>query len=144
MNGTDKGLQFVDTNIFLYAYDSSSPEKREGAKKLISELWDSRQGVISTQVLQELYVNMTSKLPRPVESEQAGQIITALGQWKLHRPALEDIEKAIRLEQKHHLSFWDAMIISSALQMKCDILWTEDLNSGQSVDGLVIQNPFGH
>ncbi len=51
---------------------------------------------------------------------------------------------AIHLEQKHHLSFWNAMIISSALQMKCNILWTEDLNSGQSVDGLVIQNPFGH
>jgi len=51
--------QFVDTNIFLYAYDTAAPEKGSKARQLISALWNSRQGVVSMQVLQELYVNMT-------------------------------------------------------------------------------------
>jgi len=140
VNKTQK--EFVDTNIFLYAYDSSTPEKGNAAKELIAELWKSGQGVISIQVLQELYVNMTRKLPHPVSPELAAQIISDLGQWHLHRPALEDLQSAIELEHSNRISFWDAMVVNSALQMGCDVLWSEDLNSGQYIDNLVIRNPF--
>ena len=142
MSGNDHQRQFVDTNIFLYAYDLSEPVKRKKAQQLISSLWHSRQGVISIQVLQELYVNLTRKIPKPINPELATQIITDLGQWILHQPTLSDLKRAIELEKSHSLSFWDAMIVSSALQMGCKLLWTEDLNSGQYMEGLVIRNPF--
>jgi len=142
MNEVKNQKHFVDTNIFLYAYDLSTPEKGNKAKQLISALWDSGQGVISIQVLQELYVNMTRKLPNPITPELAAQIITDLGQWHLHNPSLADLQRAIELEKEHSISFWDAMIVSSAQQMSCNVLWTEDLNSGQYIDDLVIRNPF--
>lgn len=134
--------EFVDSNIFLYAYDATTPKKGNAAKELIAELWKSGQGVISIQVLQELYVNMTRKLPRPVSPELAAQIICDLGQWHLHRPSLDDLQRAIELENSNRVSFWDAMVVNSALQMGCNVLWSEDLNSGQYIDNLVIRNPF--
>ena len=76
MSDNQHQRQFVDTNIFLNAYDSSEPVKKKTAEKLISALWQSRQGVISIQVIQELYVNLTRKLPKPVSAELAAQIIT--------------------------------------------------------------------
>jgi len=142
MSVTKNRKEFVDTNIFLYAYDSTTPEKGSKARKLISVLWKSGLGVISIQVLQDLYVNMTRKLPHPISPEQAVQIITDLGQWHLHRPTLEDLQKSIELEKTFSISFWDAMIVNSAGQMGCKILWTEDLKSGQYIGDLVIRNPF--
>lgn len=142
MSGNDNQRQFVDTNIFLYAYDLSEPVKRKKAQKLISSLWHSRQGVISIQVLHELYVNLTRKIQKPINAEHAAQIITDLGQWILHEPTPVDLKRAVELEKLHRLSFWDAMIVSSARQMGCKLLWTEDLNSGQSIEDLVIRNPF--
>ncbi len=142
MNAIENRKQFVDTNIFIYAYDLSAPEKSKTAKKLIAGLWESALGVISIQVLQELYVNLTKKLPNPVSREQASLIVTDLGQWHLHRPNLTDLQRALTIEKEHNISFWDAMIVSSALQMDCKVLWTEDLNSGQYLTDLVVLNPF--
>lgn len=142
MNVVKNLKEFVDTSIFLYAYNSTTPGKGSKATQLISTLWKSGLGVISIQVLQELYVTMTSKLPHPISPEQAVQIITDLGQWHLHRPTLEDLQRAIELEKTNSISFWDAMIVNSARQMGCKILWTEDLNSGQYIGDLVIRNPF--
>lgn len=138
----DDQRQFVDTNIFLYAYDLSEPVKKKQAELLVSTLWQSKHGAISIQVLQELYVNLTRKLPKRISSELAVQIITGLGQWHLHKPTLPDLQRAIELEKAFSISFWDAMIVSSALQMGCKVLWTEDLNSGQYINDLVIRNPF--
>ncbi len=134
--------QFVDTNIFLYAYDKASTEKGSKARQLISDLWNSRQGVVSMQVLQELYVNMTKNLPRPISPELAAQIISDLGQWHLHRPGLKDLQRAIELNKGNSISFWDAMLVNSAQKTGCSVLWTEDLNSGQYIGDLVIRNPF--
>lgn len=81
-------------------------------------------------------------MPKPVSAELAAQIIADLGQWRLHEPKLPDLQRAIVLEKAYRVSFWDAMIVSSALQMGCKILWTEDLNSGQHIYDLMIMNPF--
>lgn len=142
MNVIDDQRQFVDSNIFLYAYDVSEPGKKEKAQKLISSLWESKEGAISIQVLQELHVNLTRKLPKPVSVELAAKIIADLGLWRLHEPALTDLQRAIDLENNYRISFWDAMIVSSALQMGCKVLWTEDLHSGQYINDLIIRNPF--
>jgi predicted nucleic acid-binding protein len=142
MNAIENQKQFVDTNIFTYAYDLSAPDKSKIAKKLIAGLWESGLGVISIQVLQELYVNLSRKLPNTISREQSAQIITDLGHWHLHRPNLTDLQQALNIEREHNISFWDAMIVSSAVQMKCKVLWTEDLNSGQYIEDLAILNPF--
>ncbi len=138
----NKKKQFVDTNIFLYAYDNSSHEKQSKAKDLISHLWATDQGCLSIQVLQEFYVNVTKKIPKPLPPMRAGQIIEDLSCWQLHVPLVEDILEAINIQQRNHLSFWDALIICSAKSLDCKTIWSEDLSSGHFYEGLQILNPF--
>lgn len=136
------GYQFVDTNIFLYAYDQSDYNKQATASKLINKLWASGNGCISMQVLQELYVNLTRKVKAFGKEDLAKQIILDLGQWKLHRPDLFSLEQAIDIEHKYKISFWDAQIISSAHQLGCQILWSEDLNHDQCYLDVRVLSPF--
>lgn len=135
-------LQFVDTCIFLYAYDKSDINKHHKAKNLIASLWESGKGALSIQVLQELFVNVTKKVPEPLPSSIAAEIVFDLGQWKLHRPDLESILEAIGIQQRNKVSFWDAMIICSAKKLGCKIIWTEDLNSNQYYEEIQARNPF--
>jgi len=137
-----KSLQFVDTNILIYAHDLSSGEKHTHARKLIQELWQSGEGCLSIQVLQEFYVNVTQKVPKPLAPEAAAQIIADLSVWQVHRPGVEDVLDAIRLQGRYQISFWDAMIIASAAQLGCHSLWSEDLNPGQVYDQVTVLSPF--
>lgn len=141
MSGED-GLQFVDSNVLVYLHDRSAGAKRTRARSLISELWTHHRGCLSIQVLQEVYVNVTHKVPKPVPHGKASQIVSAFGAWRLHRPALEDVLAAIDLQQRYKVSFWDGMILRSASALGCGVLWSEDLNAGQQYDGVQVQNPF--
>lgn len=138
----EKTKQFVDTNILVYAHDASAGEKHEKAKELISSLWNSREGCLSIQVLQELYVTLVKKVATPLESDTAAAIINDLGQWSIHIPGVDDILEAIKIQQHYNLSFWDAMIICSTRQINCNTLWSEDLNAGQVYEGAKAVNPF--
>jgi predicted nucleic acid-binding protein len=135
-------LQFVDTNVLIYAHDVSARAKYARARELLERLWDSAEGCLSIQVLQEFYVNVTRKVARPLEPETAAQIITELSVWQVHRPSVEDVLDAIRLQDRYRLSFWDAMIIASAIQLGCKTVWSEDLNPGQVYDQVTVLNPF--
>jgi predicted nucleic acid-binding protein len=135
-------LQFVDTNVLIYAHDLSSGPKHTQARGLIEELWQSEEGCLSVQVLQEFYVNVTQKVAKPLATEVAAQIIADLSVWQIHRPGVEDVLDAIRLQDRHQLHFWDAMIIASAVQLGCQTLWTEDLNPGQVYDQVTVLSPF--
>lgn len=141
MNETD-ARQFVDTNVLIYAHDVSAGDKHLRAQGLIEDLWQSRLGCLSIQVLQEFYVNVTKKVARPLATSVAAQIITDLSTWQIHSPTPSDVLQAIRLQERYQLSFWDAMIISSALRMGCQTVWSEDLNSGQTYDQVMVVNPF--
>ncbi len=88
------------------------------------------------------YVNVTQKVAEPFMSDSAAKIITDLAEWEVHRPAAGDILDAIRLQVRYRLSFWDAMIVNSANRLGCDILWSEDFNSGQQYEGVQAINPF--
>ena len=134
--------QFVDTNILIYAHDRSAGTKHERARALLTELWESGDGCLSIQVLQEFYVNITRKVARPLPPDTARQIIADLGHWTVHSPTVDDVLNAIALQERHGLSFWDAMIVASAIQLGCLVLWSEDLNDGQEYDGARIVNPF--
>jgi predicted nucleic acid-binding protein len=138
----ETGLQFVDTNILVYAYDYSAGQKFQQARQLVQSLWASGAGCLSIQVLQEFYVTITQKVSSPLEASKATTIISDLAFWRVHAPEAADVLGAVDLQQRYTISFWDGMIIRSALQLGCNTVWSEDLNSGQVYDGLTALNPF--
>ncbi|HOU12565.1 MAG TPA: PIN domain-containing protein [Anaerolineae bacterium] len=134
--------QFVDTNVLVYAHDVSAGMKHTRARRLLQTLWKSKQGCMNIQVLQEFYANITRKVTAPLSAAETVRIIQELAAWKIHTPEVNDILEAIRVQQRYHLSFWDAMIVWSAARLGCAILWSEDLNHGQIYEGVQVQNPF--
>ena len=134
--------QFVDTNILVYAHDLSAGQKHSRAQELIRDLWQSGEGCLSIQVLQEFYVTVTHKVAKPLPAGAAAQIIADLSVWEVHCPGVQDLLDAIRLQDRYQISFWDAMILASALQLGCQVLWSEDLNPGQVYDQMQVQSPF--
>ncbi|MBN2207153.1 MAG: PIN domain-containing protein [Candidatus Aminicenantes bacterium] len=133
---------FVDTNIFVYAYDSSAGAKREAAGRAIAELWRSGTGLISTQVLQELYVTLTRKIPRPLAPADAFEIIEDLTAWDIVVNDGGSVLEASRLERQAKLSFWDALIVVAAERGGAEILLSEDLSQGRTFGGIRVANPF--
>lgn len=138
----DSGYQFVDTNVLVYAHDTSAGLKHEQAKTLMQTLWQTQTGCLSIQVLQEFYVTVTQKVKRPLSPQTTAQIMQELQVWHMHTPKPEDVLSAIQLQTRYQISFWDAMIIQSAVQLKCSTLWSEDLNAGQVYLGVSVENPF--
>ncbi|HLV58554.1 MAG TPA: PIN domain-containing protein [Natronosporangium sp.] len=139
MNGE---LLFVDTNILLYAYDSSAGAKHDRARALIADLWGSGAGCLSVQVLQEFVVNVTRKVPRPLDVDTVSTIVSDLSRWRVHRPGPQDVLEAIELHRHHGVSFRDAKILRSASALGCTTLYSEDLNDGQRYDGVRVRNPL--
>lgn len=134
--------EFVDTNVLLYAYDSSAGSRHDRAAKLVGELGAGRRGATSIQVLQEFYVNATRKIAKPLDHEIARNRIRALSRWPVHVPHPPDVVAAAELAENRQLSFWDAMIIHSASALGCAVVWSEDLNDGQKIAGVTVRNPF--
>lgn len=134
--------QFVDTNVLVYAHDNSAGCKHTQAQRLLQNLWEAETGCLSIQVLQEFYVTVTRKVTKPLSTEQASLIIDDLGTWRIHSPTVQDIRRAIAIQTRYGVSFWDAMIIRSAACHGCGILWSEDLNAGQRYERVRVANPF--
>jgi predicted nucleic acid-binding protein len=141
MNG-EASRQFVDTNVVVYAHDETAGPKRERARTLLEDLWSARAGCLSVQVLQEVYVTLTAKVPKPLEAGTGAAIVSDLSRWHIHVPGPDDVLGAIALHRRHRISVWDAMIVWSAQQQGCTILWSEDLSPGQAYEGLRVRNPF--
>lgn len=135
-------MEFVDTNVLLYAYDRSAGDRHERARQLVGHLGRSRRGALSVQVLQEFYVNAVLKIAQPLTPAQARERLLVLGRWATHSPLARDVVAAAGLSQEHRLSFWDAMIVRSASELGCSRLWTEDLNHGQTIAGVEVLDPF--
>ena len=135
---------FLDTNLFVYAVDNSKAErdKSERARQLIRTAIEHNSGVISVQVLQEFYNTATRKIAIPLTSDQALEYVEFMGMLEVVEPSFAMVTSAIRLSQRHKFSFWDSMIVQSALAADCAILLSEDMQHGRRIDGLVIENPF--
>jgi len=131
---------FIDTNVLVYALDKAEPEKQKKARELLRKTESDRLGVISTQVLKEYYVVATQKMK--VEPELAKRIISSLSKFEVVVINQPIIEKAIDISISNKITFWDALIVSSAAAARCRIIWTEDLNHGQSINKIKIENPF--
>lgn len=140
--GANAALQFVDTNVLVYAHDISAGAKHKRAEQLVAQLWQAGNGCLSIQVLQEFYVTVTRKVAMPLTCEAAAQLVGDLSVWRIHAPNVTDILEAIKMQQRYGLSFWDAMIVCSAAQAGCDVLWSEDLGPGQKYGAVTALNPF--
>lgn len=133
---------FVDTNVLVYAHDLDAGNKHEVAAKLISQLWESRNGVLSTQVLQECYVTLTKKVVRPLGKVAVRRLLQSYFSWEIAVNDLQTILQASEIEEAHNLSFWDALIVAAASSKNVTLILTEDLNHGQIIEGVLIWNPF--
>ena len=133
---------FLDTNVLVYAHDISAGEKHEIAQRIVLDLWNSNLGLLSTQVLQELFVTLTRKIPRPIETKLAKEIVSVLLKWEIMVNDGESILSAIEIHSRHHFSFWDSLIIEAAIRGGATLLLSEDLPDGQIIEGIKIKNPF--
>ncbi|MCP9485496.1 MAG: PIN domain-containing protein [Gaiellaceae bacterium MAG52_C11] len=133
---------FVDTNVLVYAHDASAGTKLDRARGLVGDLWRSREGCVSVQVLQELFVTLTRRIATPLDSTTAATVVADYAKWTTHAPASGDVLAAIEIHERDGISFWDAMIARSAASLGCDLLYTEDLNAGQRYGGVLVVNPF--
>jgi predicted nucleic acid-binding protein len=136
------GKVFVDTNILIYAHDVSDPAKQRRAVQLIDQLWDEKRGVLSTQVLQEMAVNARKSIRNPITFVQARRLIEGLLAWEVVVNRPDSVLRAMEIEQRFQISFWDAMIVQAAQSAGCEILYSEDLSHGQEYDGVLVVNPF--
>ncbi len=136
------GRAFVDTNVLVYAHDRGAGEKNARARELVKRLWRERIGVVSTQVLQELYVNVRRKASAPVSAPEARALVEDYLAWPLVVNDGATILQAVAIEERFGLSFWDALVVASAQEAGVEILWSEDLNDGQAYGSVVVRNPF--
>lgn len=138
------GKVFLDTNILVYAHDLDAGVKHAEAVKIVKDLWENRTGVLSTQVLQEFYINVTRKLGAPITPFEAREIIRSYACWEIKGNDSVSIIRASEIEEKYHISFRDALVVVAAYESKVDEILTENLNSGQTIEGILIENPFRH
>jgi predicted nucleic acid-binding protein len=131
---------FVDSNVFLYALDEANPRKQQAARHWRAELWKSRRGRISFQVLGEFYVNAVRK--QPAARDEARAEVRDLMAWN---PVITDsalLDQGWKIQDRYHLSYWDALIVAAAKVSGCHYLLTEDLQTGQKLDGVEVVSPF--
>jgi predicted nucleic acid-binding protein len=132
---------FIDTNVLIYAHDVDAKGKYETAKRILRELWSQRDGIVSLQVLQEFYVNVTRKIAAPLPRTAARSLVNTYGVWCVETTPAE-ISTAFRIEDEARIGFWDALIVASACRAGASRILSEDLNAGQSIEGVRIENPF--
>lgn len=135
-----KGRVFLDTNVLLYADDDDAGAKQQRAQELIVEAMEKSAGVISTQVLQEYFVNATRKLK--LDAEKAKERIETYLGFEVIQVQVEHVLGAIDLHRLRGLSFWNALVATTASLSGCERLLTEDLQDGMKVSGVVVENPF--
>lgn len=133
---------FVDTNVLVYLFDDAEKKKQARAKERLARERGERELVISTQILQELYVALT-RGPSPIASHEiAATAVREAAALTVVQVDVPLIASSIDACQRHQLSFWDALVLRAAAQAGCDRLLSEDLNAGQVIDGVVVENPF--
>jgi len=133
---------FVDSNILIYAHDRDARARQKRAGEVLRELWTERTGRLSTQVLQEFYVNVTRKIKKPLNANAAREVVRTYVPWVGSLITAATVIRASEIGEMWKLSFWDAMIVASAEQNEAGLLMTEDLSNGQVIAGVRIVNPF--
>ena len=133
---------FVDTNVLIYTRDSSEPQKQPQAMAWMKYLWEHKAGRLSFQVLQEFYVSVVFKLDPGLDPESARKDVRALFTWQPLPPDSRVLEAAWAIQDQYGLSWWDALIVSSAQVSNCTYLLTEDLQENQNLGQVQVIHPF--
>jgi predicted nucleic acid-binding protein len=133
---------FVDTNILIYAHDRAAGIKHERARQLIERLWTNGQGVLSTQVLQELSVNLRRKVANPISVDELRGLIRDYLSWEIVTNSPEAVIQALEIEVRYQTSFWDALILQAAEQAGAAVLYSEDLAGKQRYGAVQVVNPL--
>lgn len=134
--------RFVDTNILLYARDGSEKRKQPIAEALMRDLWESRSGRLSVQVLNEYYVNATQKLKPGLTPEEAWSDLEALNAWEPVEMDFQLITQAYSIQRRYGLSWWDSLIVAAAVRLDCEEILSEDLSPGHIYESIPVVNPF--
>jgi predicted nucleic acid-binding protein len=133
---------FVDTNILVYAHDRSAGLKHKRARTLIEGLWNSGRGVLSTQVLQELCINVRRKAGHPLSAEETRRLMQDYLSWEIVVNTPASVIEALDIEVRHKISFWDALILQAAESCGAGILYSEDLTTGRRYGSIRVVNPL--
>lgn len=133
---------FVDTNIIVYVFDSGHAAKRALASEWLQLLWNKQSGRTSTQVLNELYVTLTRKLPKPMSTHHAWDVVESLFAWNPQPVDRELLMRGREIEQRYRLSWWDSLIVAAAQLQECDILLSENLQPGMKLGRVTVRSPF--
>lgn len=136
------GRVFVDTNVFVYLFDKDAPAKQALARQILETEGPPGHIVLSTQVLQEFYVNVTRKLGRPLSESDGASATNDLCAFDVVEVDKEMVVRSMTLSRTERMSFWDALIVEAARVRRCDRLLTEDLQDGRWFGQLIITNPF--
>jgi len=134
---------FLDTNVFVYSFDARYPSKQKRAQDLIDKALSGRKGVVSYQVVQEFLNVALRKFEKPLTAHESRAYLDEV-LWPLCEisPTVGLYRRALELKDEMNVHFYDALIIASASEAGCNVLYTEDLQHNQSIAGLTIQNPF--
>jgi len=133
---------FVDTNILVYAHDRSAGIKRIRAMELLERLWISGNGVLSTQVLQEFRVNLRRKTANPPGIDELRALLREYSTWEVVIHSPDSIMRALDIEDRYKISFWDALILQAAHDAGTSIVYSEDLARGQIYGAVRVVNPL--
>ena len=137
------GRFFLDTNIFVYSFDASSPKKAAKSTKLIRSAIETRGGIVSYQVVQEFFNVALRRFAKPMSTADAEQYLSTTFRPLLSvhsSPALYG--EALRIGARFRLAWYDSLIVASAIEGQCDVLYSEDFQDGQQFGTVVISNPF--
>jgi predicted nucleic acid-binding protein len=137
------GRFFLDTNIFVYSFDASAPKKAAQATKLIRRGIDTRGGIVSYQVVQKFFNVALRRFAKPMSSLDAEQYLSTTFRPLLavhSSPALYG--EALRIGARFRLAWYDSLIVASAIEGQCDVLYSEDFQDGQKIGSVIISNPF--
>jgi predicted nucleic acid-binding protein len=133
---------FVDTNILVYAHDRTAGVKHRRAQSLIEKLWNSGGGVLSTQVLQELCINLRRKTSHSLSVEETRRLIQDYSSWTIVINTADSVLQALDIEFRYKISFWDALIVQAAGSSGTTVLYSEDLADGQTYGSVRVVNPL--
>jgi predicted nucleic acid-binding protein len=133
---------FVDTNILIYAHDRTMGVKHLRAQLLLEQLWNSGEGVLSTQVLQELCLNLRRKAANPLPLDEVRLLIREYSTWEMVTNTPDSVLRALDLEARYKVSFWDALILQAADYAGASVVYSEDLAAGQHYGAVQVVNPL--
>ncbi|MFY9745274.1 MAG: PIN domain-containing protein [Acidobacteriaceae bacterium] len=134
---------FLDTNIFACSFDLTAPKKAANAKRLIRQALESQKGVTSFQVVQEFFNLAHKRFVPPLKGSDAEQYLgTVFRPLVAVHSSLTLYSEALHIQRQRGFSWYDSLIVAAALQSRCDLLYSEDLQHGQRLGSLRIVNPF--